>query len=114
MRGKRNFTTGELDGLVATLEDDQDDEDPLDFNRLSNSLIADAASANSHDQDIVDAIDDIVQPLTITILPLNPAARSALRPVAVKVSMLFQVSNKWDGQVLEREDSELGQGDGSI
>ena len=69
---------------------DEDNEDPLDFNRISKSLIADAASANS-DRDIGDDNDDrdIIQPPTITILPLNPAARSALRPVTAvtKVSI---------------------------
>ena len=100
-RGKRSFTseTGEPE---SQLEDDSaavelgDLEDPLDFDQLSEQLIAGAVSANA-DEDIGDADANAPASLTITVPPLNPAIR--LAPVPVKVSIPLRTLFKYPTNV---------------
>lgn len=100
-RGQRNFTSKASEQDVVSDIGDTD-SDPLDFDQLSNHLIAGAASANS-DKDVGDVGDDelpltVIVPdalaprpppqvrLTITIPPLPSASHSA-QPTPVKVSI---------------------------
>lgn len=135
---RRNFNfgsaeAGEQDTGPSDASDDQDLGGPLDFNQLSEQLIAGAASASS-DKDVGDAYssgddDDELPsnvvsapPLTITIPPLNlnSATRSALPNtpaiVAIPLKILFKypadkdlpsdgMNTFWSGgiQNLERE-----------
>jgi hypothetical protein len=106
-QAKRSFNFGseaQKDAEPSVDSDDQDlgdINDPLDFDQLSERLIAGAASA-SGDKDVgdVDASDDSdelpstimpVPPLTITIPPLNSATRSVqsntLAPVIVSIPL---------------------------
>ena len=109
-QAKRNFNFGSrLEAQVGEQDaepsaDDQPEDlgdtinDPLDFDQLSERLIAGAASA-SGDKDVGDADSDDelpstimpVPPLTITIPPLYSATRSAqsntLAPVIVSIPL---------------------------
>lgn len=107
-QAKRNFNFGsEAQAGRQDAEPSADDldlelgdiNDPLDFDQLSERLIANAASANG-DKDVgdADASDDElpstimpVPPLTITIPPLNSATRSVqsntLAPVIVSIPL---------------------------
>jgi hypothetical protein len=85
-RGKRNFTSQqepdqESDPLPPDHPNIGNGDDLLDFNQLSEHLIAGAASANA-DRDIGDDDDNeppvtvLAPPLRITIPPLNSATLS--------------------------------------
>jgi hypothetical protein len=89
-QGKRSFTS---EGGAELAGDNLDDiEDPLNFDQLSNHLIAGAASANG-DKDVGD-IDNDEPPhrpvLTINVPPLNPATRLA-SSVPVKVTIPLRI-----------------------
>jgi hypothetical protein len=104
VQGQRNFTSkANKQDIVSDIGDIN--SDPLDFDQLSNHIIAGAASANS-DKDVGDVGDDKLpltvtvpdvlapQPppqvrLTITIPPLPSASHSA-QPTPVKVSTLLR------------------------
>jgi hypothetical protein len=77
-QGKRSFTSEGVESAGDTLDNI---EDPLDFDQLSDHLIAGAASANG-DKDIgdIDNLNDELPPrpvLTINISPLNLATHLA-------------------------------------
>ncbi len=91
-QGKRSFTSEGVESAGDTLDDI---EDPLDFDQLSDHLIAGAASANG-DKDVGDIDKDEPPPrpvLTINIPPLNPAthlASSGPVKVAIPLRILFK------------------------
>jgi hypothetical protein len=104
-QGEQDASAASASELSADVQDDLggDINDPLDFNQLSERLIAGAASANS-DKDVgdADASDDElpstimpVPPLTITIPPLNLATRSALSNTPVTVSIPLRILFKY-------------------
>jgi hypothetical protein len=112
VQARRNFTSssgsepeaGEQDTEPALADDLGEINDPLDFDQLSEQLIAGALSA-SGDKDVGDTDDDELPstvtppapPLTITIPPLNLATRSApsQHSTAVKVSIPLKILFKY-------------------
>lgn len=89
-------TSSELDAEVAS-DNLGDINDPLDFDQLSDQLMAGAASAST-DKDVGDVDDDELlstvtvpaPPLTITIPPLNSATRSlAAQPSSTLVKVFI-------------------------
>ena len=91
-RGKRSFT---YQGAELAGDDLVNIEDPLDFDQLSDSLIAGAASANG-DRDVGDVDDDEPPPhtpmiLTITVPPLDPSAPRQLPSGLVKVAIPLKI-----------------------
>ena len=90
---------------MAAGDDLSNIEDPLDFNELSDHLVANTASANV-DKDIGDVNDDkllghstsVPVPITITIPPCNPATCPAPRPVkvAIPLRILFKYPTELD------------------
>jgi hypothetical protein len=107
-RGKRNFTSAseqesELEpGSAADhLNIGDDSDDLLNFDQLSEHLIAGAAAANG-DKDIGDDDDDelpptasVRPPLTITIPPLNSATLSNQATQVKKTSIPLQILFKY-------------------
>ncbi len=101
-RGKRNFTSRGPPGADAESAGDDlgDIEDPLDFDELSDHLVASAASANA-DKDVGD--DDelpgpstsVPVPITITIPSRNPATRPLAAPRPVKVVIPLRILFKY-------------------
>jgi hypothetical protein len=111
IRGKRNFTgftpqqdDQESDALAPDGPDHPDisDDPPLDFDQLSEHLIAGAASANA-DKDIGDDDDNNNDefsqaapppPLRITIPPLNPSTLSdratPVKKTSIPLKTLFK------------------------